>query len=112
MSLGSKIVGKENGMYTKNQKAVSIAVCILLVFVTFASLFYIAKEERHDCTGEDCPICSCIHQAEQLLKNIGTDTSAIANVNLLPLFVTLLFTCQFLLFCSTSLVSKKVRLND
>ena len=52
-------------MNTKKKRVFSMAVCILFIFVTFASLFYIVKEENHHCTGEDCPICANIHQAEQ-----------------------------------------------
>ena len=52
-------------MNTKKKRVFSMAVCILFLFVTFASLFYIVKEENHHCTGEDCPICANIQQAEQ-----------------------------------------------
>ena len=45
-------------MNTKKKRVFSMAVCILFIFVTFASLFYIVKEENHYCTGEDCPICA------------------------------------------------------
>ena len=64
-------VGKEKQMNTRTKRTFSVAVCILFLFVTFASLFYIVKEENHHCTGEDCPICANIHQAEQTLRNVG-----------------------------------------
>ena len=99
-------------MNTKKKRVFSMAVCLLFIFVTFASLFYIVKEENHNCTGEDCPICANIHQAEQTLKNIGNGTITIAIVNPVCGFFTLLIIGQFLLASSTSLVSQKVRLND
>ena len=99
-------------MNTKTKKFFSVAVCILMLFVTFASLFYIVKEENHHCTGEDCPICANLHQAEQILRNVGNGTITIAAINPMPILFVLLITGQFLLVSGTSLVSQKVRLND
>ncbi|MCR5272971.1 MAG: hypothetical protein K6E13_08310, partial [Lachnospiraceae bacterium] len=42
---------------------------MLLVFVTFSS-FYIAREAEHNCTDEDCPICSCIEMCASTLNHI------------------------------------------
>lgn len=99
-------------MKTKKKRVFSMAVCILFLFVTFASLFYIVKEENHHCTGEDCPICANIHQAEQTLKNIGNGAITIMTVNPVCILFALLIVGQFLLVSDTSLVSQKVRLND
>ena len=45
----------------KRQKKAAILICMAFLFVMLASFFYIAKEENHNCTGEDCPVCACIH---------------------------------------------------
>ena len=47
------------------------------------------KEENHNCTGEDCPVCACIHQAEQNLKNLGTGfaVAAMPGQKILPVLV-------------------------
>ena len=50
-------------MDTGKKKSMAAVICIFLIFVTFASLFYVAREEDHNCTGKDCPICACVHQA-------------------------------------------------
>ena len=99
-------------MKTKKKRVFSMAVCILFIFVTFASLFYIIKEENHYCTGEDCPICANIHQAEQTLRNVGNGTITIATINPMLILFALLITGQFLIVSDTSLVSQKVRLNN
>ena len=57
-------------MNANRKKNIAVIACVLFVFVTLASLFYIAKEENHQCTGEDCPICACIRQAKQIVKNV------------------------------------------
>ena len=103
---------KEKQMNTKRKRVFSVSVCILFLFVTFASLFYIVKEENHHCTGEDCPICANIHQAEQTLRNVGNGTITIAAISPMPILFALLIAGQFLLVSDTSLVSQKVRLND
>ena len=53
-------------MDTGKKKSMAAVICIFLIFVTFASLFYVAREENHNCTGKDCPICACVHQAKQV----------------------------------------------
>ena len=45
-------------MDTGKKKSMAAVICIFLIFVTFASLFYVAREEDHNCTGKDCPICA------------------------------------------------------
>lgn len=110
-------------MSTRRKKAFPIVICVLFLFVTFASLFYIAKETNHYCIGEDCPICVNIHQAEQVLcvtvhqaKTIlgssSSGTTVIATGKTEPILPVLLITGQFLFVVAPSLVSQKVRLND
>ena len=99
-------------MNRKRQKTFSIAVCVLFLFITFASLFYIAEEENHYCTGEDCPICANIHQAEQTLRNLGAGTVIHATVNPVLFMFVLAIAGQAFVVSNTSLVSQKVRLND
>ena len=106
------IVGKGEQMNMKRKRAFLLVICILFLFVTFASLFYIAKEENHRCTGKDCPICAIIHQAEQTVKNLGNGAITVETINPLIRLLVILTIGQFLFVFVTSLVSQKVRLND
>lgn len=99
-------------MNTKKKRVFSMAVCILFLFVTFASLFYIVKEAGHECTGENCPICACVHQAHQTLKNLGTGTIIWSGTIFTILFTLCVFMQYVCMILNTSLVSQKVRLND
>ena len=99
-------------MDRKKQRIISFAVCILFIFVTFASLVYLVKEENHSCTGEDCPVCACMHQAEQTLKRLGTGTIVTITANLVRMITVCLITGLILIVSCVSLVSQKVRLND
>lgn len=99
-------------MNTKRQRIVTLALCIVFIFVTFASLFYIVKEEKHSCTDKDCPICACLHQAEQTLKNAGTAVAVTCGLSAVCLFCMEQMTEQgFFVVCYT-LVSQKVRLDN
>lgn len=99
-------------MYTKKQRTLAFLTCATFIIVTFFSILFIVKAADHDCTGENCPICICIHQAEQTLKRIGTGTMEVTDfLPAIELFV-LVLACTFLLVPCTSLVSQKVRLND
>lgn len=99
-------------MNRKKKRHIAAILCIVLLFVTFASLFYIAKEENHQCTGDDCPVCACVHQAEQNLKNLGTGFIA----EFCAIFVVLSGSTTVCAYAEelffTSLVSQKVRLNN
>ena len=61
-------------MDTGKKKSMAAVICIFLIFVTFASLFYVAREEDHNCTGKDCPICVYVHQAKQCPSESGNNT--------------------------------------
>ena len=99
-------------LHTQKQKYLALIFSISFLFVSFFSLFYIAREEIHDCSGEDCPVCACIHQAEQNLKDLGTGMAVSSGLELF--FQTdciLLPLCLCYIPCAT-LVTQNVRLND
>ena len=94
-------------MNANRKKNIAVIACVLFVFVTLASLFYIAKEENHQCTGEDC-----IRQAKQIVKNVGTAVNYSVTAGLI--FVQrsgILATGCLSVLCIT-LVSQKVRLDS
>lgn len=99
-------------MNNSKRRYISMLTGILFLFITFASLFFIAKEETHECTGQDCPICACIHQAEHILNHLGSDMSAVVFMAIIPVFSTLLLFKLFFVVLDRSLVGKKVRLNN
>ena len=47
-------------MNANRKKNIAVIACVLFVFVTLASLFYIAKEENHQCTGILATGCLCV----------------------------------------------------
>ena len=99
-------------MAEKRQEKMAVIGCLVLLFITFASLFYIAKEEIHDCTGADCPICACVHQVKQTLKNLGNGLRSMFCAVMYLVTKNVLLTATLIYICTASLVSQKVRLND
>lgn len=88
------------------------AISTLLLVALLFSGFYIAFEADHDCTGEDCPICICIHQCETILNQLGYAAALLFSV-VVPIFSIALFIMfSAHVFMQDTLVSRKVRMND
>lgn len=99
-------------MAEKKKKTGSGLLCVTLILVTLFSAFFLIREAGHDCSGGNCPICACLRQAEQNLKQLGTGIPACAAV--IPavfLFMQVLSGAPDCLYCDTP-VSRKVRLNN
>lgn len=100
-------------MYTKKQRSVAAVICIAFILVTLFSVLFIAKEANHDCSGESCPICEQLAQAEHTLKRLGSGT---AEAGAVTAFVFVCFMC--LSFGSVhegahiTPVTQKVRMNN
>ena len=100
---------------SSKSKALRIAAGIMglmmLILVLF-SAFYIAAEADHDCCGEGCPICACIHQCEKTLRGIG-DGTAVQCATIVPA-ILILFAAAFVIpaVFRDTLISRKVRLNN
>ncbi len=87
-------------------------MCVLLLFVMLFSVFFMAAEVEHDCSGEDCEICLCLHHCESLLSRLRT--GAIHCLAFIAFALTIIgaaFCCvRFVI--SDSPVAKRVRLNN
>lgn len=98
---------------TVNVKRIAAGIMglVMLIIVLF-SAFFIAAEADHDCTGEDCPICACIGQCENMLRGIGDGTAAPLSA-VIPVLLILFFAALLVAeFSQETLITKKVRLNN
>ena len=91
--------------------ATGIMAGLMLVIMLF-SVLYIAHEADHNCSGEDCAICACIQQCENLLRHSRSAVSFSAAVSLS-------FSCLIPFLCLSASVlaaetpvSAKIRLNN
>ncbi|HWR23125.1 MAG TPA: hypothetical protein VN366_06540 [Feifaniaceae bacterium] len=88
-----------------------LLVCIGFAAVSLLSIFFVSTHAAHDCTGEHCAVCAQIHQAQSLLKQLGSYAIKVA-----PLSVALLLFFALRLLFDRSVfstpVSQKIRLNN
>ncbi len=88
-----------------------VMVLMMLVAVLFAA-FCIAIEADHECSGDDCPICSFIHQCVSTFHSIGNGPAvrraAAATIILISLVMAFAITALY----QNTLISRKVRLNN
>lgn len=99
----------------KTSKAIRTAAGVLGVMLLFAvlfSAFYIAAEADHDCCGEGCLICACVHQCQNILRQLGNGAAASRSA-VIPVCVFLFAAMTIVMaLCPATLVSGKVRLNN
>ena len=90
----------------------AVAASFVLVAFLLVSSAFIAMEAGHDCDGDDCPICSCIFQCENLLRQMhgGIFVSVIAILLLSQVFLVIRPIPAILK--RDSLVNLRVRLNN
>lgn len=99
-------------MCSENKKITAFIFAVFFIIMSMTSLFYIQKEINHDCTGNDCPICICIHEAQQIIRNTAViPSSYVFNILGTMLSVCIIGIC-FLYVIFMSLVSKKVRMDN
>lgn len=93
-------------------KVLCMAMIVVIIFVSLASLFYIFSETEHECSGENCPVCACIHQAQQALRNIGSGAAAGQLITAVFISLFAAFAVHFFVISCDSPVKRRVRLNN
>ena len=86
---------------------------VLLIIFTVSTLFYMADEMHHECSGEDCHICQVIQISVQSLNLL---TFALATVFIALNFKNVKNHNDSIIvksvFKPNTLISQKIRLND
>ncbi|MBR5419884.1 MAG: hypothetical protein IK115_01905 [Lachnospiraceae bacterium] len=99
-------------MFRGREKKIALFLGLTALFALLLSSFLITLENHHHCHGEDCPICACIQQCRDNLRQLG-DT-LLPSVVCFVLFTAVLSAA----FSDTapvlqdSLVSRKVRMDN
>lgn len=98
----------------QNAKKKKITALIILCFivVSFLSSLYVAKEIDHECVGERCSICAHIHEAENIIKQLGS--LVVGFINILGIIFALFFLTDMLDYNKIFLspITRKVRMNN
>ncbi len=92
-------------------KYIAILSAIAILSVVIFSMFYVAHERHHDCSGKDCPICAAIMECEHILHQT---MQAIRYSAVIVVFVLtcVMSVCSPLCNIKKTLISQKIRLND
>ena len=92
-----------------NKRRLSAAfICAALIAITLFSALFIVN----DCTGQDCPVCVCLHQAEQTLRQISAGPAEAAGEFAVYFVLVTLSAYLSLSVPVVSLISQKVRMNN
>ena len=87
-------------------------MAFMVLFVVLFAAFFVVSHTHHHCSGEDCPVCACIQQCENLLNGAGGSFLFTA-AGVLP--VVLVIGSIIVSICVVILdtpVSAKVRMNN
>ena len=94
------------------KKNAAVMIGLFLIVITFGSAFYVASESGHNCPDGDCPICECIKECANILRQVGGSILPQISVMISFFLVVLAKSTKLLNISQDSLVSKKVRMND
>lgn len=96
----------------KHRRGLLIAACILFLTISLFSSLFVLQEYDHDCYGNDCPVCAFVHAAEQNLQQLNS--GAATGVVLFLAVVAILAATSLWAnpVAASTLVSKKVRLDN
>lgn len=88
-------------------------IAFMMLACVLCSVFLEAAEADHDCSGEDCPICSVLELCERTGKRMREcGVTFFVVVCLLPMLAEgFAGICEESVFMAQTPVSRKVRLN-
>ncbi|MDR0922778.1 MAG: hypothetical protein LBN31_00310 [Hungatella sp.] len=96
----------------KNKKLLAGFITLAVLFMLLFSVFFITAETRHNCIGENCPICLEIQACVQALNTLGTGLASAVAVFAAAHFFVILVIPVFHRNPSHTLVSLKVKLTN
>lgn len=68
--------------HSRKTKLAALLLSAFFCFVMAFSVFFIAAEADHDCTGADCPICAEIAMCITLLQTTSVAAAITATIQL------------------------------
>ncbi len=93
-------------------KYLSLFLTALFMLVMFFSASYIAEEMIHDCSGEECPICECIHMCECMLYETSGAVNPLIVAAVVFILVLLMGRGSGYILLYDTPVSEKVRMDS
>lgn len=95
---------------SKMRLAATLLAASMLLFVLL-SVFFIAHEADHDCSGDGCPVCALIQMCEDNIRQLGNGAVATAVAEVLVFLSLAMSVLTVLAIKESTPVSRKTRLN-
>ncbi|MCR5080436.1 MAG: hypothetical protein K6B17_03740 [Treponema sp.] len=99
-------------MQNKRLNKAKTFFAVLIFSVSIFSVFYVALEKNHQCSGEDCPVCfifNLIERGFELFFISATVKNCKSSKRIFKPFIC--FISSYILKLNT-LVSQKIRMNN
>lgn len=106
-----RIVQKKNIM-TKRKYILVLSIIFSLALMVLFTFIFSANESRHECKGNDCPICFILNN---LKNNCDKIISSFVIINVDKIISFVLIICYFSqrrIYIPTTLVSLKVKFTN
>ena len=97
---------------SRSKRIASGIIGIMMLVIMLFSAFYIASEAVHDCSGEDCPVCTCIQLCKNSLHQTCVSTTGHSPLLFLSGLVLLLKALFEVIRPHDSLITRKIRMNN
>lgn len=75
---------------SKRMRLSAACGAVLLIFALIFSVFFVAAEADHDCSGEHCAVCHQLQICQTLLEQLSAAHTASAGAAVLCFFALLL----------------------
>lgn len=95
-----------------SNRIIAAIMGFMMLVVVLVSASYVAVEAVHDCTGEECPICACINQCENTLRQVGGGVELQIDSVFSVFFILIMAVPASVSLTAETPVSRKIRLNN
>ena len=97
----------------RKQRVLAIVLMCLVVFAVLSSVYCIAADSEHDCTGKGCSVCVQLVAAQRTLKGVLSATVMVTATAFVLICTAVLFMPPFAeVKAAGTLVSLKVKLSS
>ena len=102
----------ENSRKIKMNKALAGIMATMILLVMLFSAIFIVSHTDHDCTDEDCPICACLQQCENILHGASDGSQFTASGFIPVVLIAGFILVSYCIVISDTPVLAKVRMNN
>ena len=93
-------------------RVLAVLLCVCICFITIFSFAFITLHSNHDCTGEDCPICTELAFAVSTLKTLSEAIGDVSfSFSAFCMCLVMLIGCISVFIKAETAVTQKVKLN-